>query len=155
MILCPKIPKPRMDYWDRPDRAVLGRWFEDHPRKQPRARNWVPAWFSNLLPEGRLRELIACEQGVDANREIDLLVRIGGDLPGAVQVVPDPSAHLDESFEVAADGPVNVPEPSGRLRFSLAGVGLKFSMRQEGDRQLRSEERRVGKECRSRWSPYH
>src|SRR5260221_3105060 len=25
----------------------------------------------------------------------------------------------------------------------------------EGDRTRRSEERRVGKECRSRWSPYH
>ena len=122
------------DYWDRPDRGVLGRWFEDHPRKQPRAANWVPAWFSNLLPEGRLRELIAREQGVDTNCEIDLLVRIGGDLPGAVQVVPDPGAHFDEGFEAAADGPVNVPGPSGRLRFSLAGVGLKFSMRQEGDR---------------------
>ena len=24
-----------------------------------------------------------------------------------------------------------------------------------GNRKLRSEERRVGKECRSRWSPYH
>ena len=24
-----------------------------------------------------------------------------------------------------------------------------------GTRQVRSEERRVGKECRSRWSPYH
>ena len=24
-----------------------------------------------------------------------------------------------------------------------------------GDRVSRSEERRVGKECRSRWSPYH
>ena len=23
------------------------------------------------------------------------------------------------------------------------------------DKKLRSEERRVGKECRSRWSPYH
>ena len=23
------------------------------------------------------------------------------------------------------------------------------------DKELRSEERRVGKECRSRWSPYH
>ena len=23
------------------------------------------------------------------------------------------------------------------------------------DKQFRSEERRVGKECRSRWSPYH
>lgn len=78
------------DYWDRPDRAVLGRWFEDHPRKQPRARNWVPAWFSNLLPEGRLRELIACEQGVDTNREIDLLVRIGGDLPERSRSFPIP-----------------------------------------------------------------
>ena len=122
------------DYWDRPNRAVLGRWFEDHPRKQPRATNWVPAWFSNLLPEGRLRELIAREQGVDTNHEIDLLMRIGGDLPAAVQVVPDPEAPIDEGFEAAADGLVNVPGPSGRLRFSLAGVGLKFSMRQEGDR---------------------
>ena len=25
----------------------------------------------------------------------------------------------------------------------------------EGENTLRSEERRVGKECRSRWSPYH
>src|SRR5256885_3890092 len=25
----------------------------------------------------------------------------------------------------------------------------------EGERRRRSEERRVGKECRSRWSPYH
>ena len=25
----------------------------------------------------------------------------------------------------------------------------------EGDKLTRSEERRVGKECRSRWSPYH
>ena len=24
-----------------------------------------------------------------------------------------------------------------------------------GDKVIRSEERRVGKECRSRWSPYH
>src|SRR3712207_9174433 len=25
----------------------------------------------------------------------------------------------------------------------------------QGNRDVRSEERRVGKECRSRWSPYH
>ena len=25
----------------------------------------------------------------------------------------------------------------------------------KGTRNVRSEERRVGKECRSRWSPYH
>ena len=28
-------------------------------------------------------------------------------------------------------------------------------LHQEGIQAVRSEERRVGKECRSRWSPYH
>ena len=30
------------DYWDSPDRAVLGRWFEDHPNRRPHATNRVP-----------------------------------------------------------------------------------------------------------------
>ena len=32
---------------------------------------------------------------------------------------------------------------------------LKFLEKRKNEDQLRSEERRVGKECRSRWSPYH
>ena len=32
--------------------------------------------------------------------------------------------------------------------------GLKIAVFEAGN-PLRSEERRVGKECRSRWSPYH
>ena len=31
----------------------------------------------------------------------------------------------------------------------------KQPKRRRSRRQMRSEERRVGKECRSRWSPYH
>ena len=38
----------------------------------------------------------------------------------------------------------------GKLYADLVG-GLTG----DGDGTLRSEERRVGKECRSRWSPYH
>ena len=35
-------------------------------------------------------------------------------------------------------------------------LGVGDGLPEEADRaQLRSEERRVGKECRSRWSPYH
>src|SRR4051794_41243107 len=45
-----------------------------------------------------------------------------------------------------------------RLARSVLGDGLPWAA-WEGDyrliRQLRSEERRVGKECRSRWSPDH
>ena len=32
---------------------------------------------------------------------------------------------------------------------------IKFTLRRLGYRKIRSEERRVGKECRSRWSPDH
>ena len=32
---------------------------------------------------------------------------------------------------------------------------VDFSMKPGGKIRIRSEERRVGKECRSRWSPYH
>ena len=36
----------------------------------------------------------------------------------------------------------------------LSGIGIVDSIK-FGSTQTRSEERRVGKECRSRWSPYH
>src|SRR3989442_13449178 len=50
---------------------------------------------------------------------------------------------------------------STRLRHALVGrcsdgpVGWEYDLLVDGQRVVRSEERRVGKECRSRWSPYH
>src|SRR2546430_10327241 len=42
------------------------------------------------------------------------------------------------------------------IKISRSRQTLTAAERDEpGSRQLRSEERRVGKECRSRWSPYH
>ena len=38
---------------------------------------------------------------------------------------------------------------------ALLAVGWRQRLRKPEFGQLRSEERRVGKECRSRWSPYH
>jgi len=35
------------------------------------------------------------------------------------------------------------------------GVRIAFENEVSGEKVVRSEERRVGKECRSRWSPYH
>src|SRR3989442_14183162 len=37
----------------------------------------------------------------------------------------------------------------------IVGEFLGCLLEQRGSLQIRSEERRVGKECRSRWSPYH
>src|SRR5688572_32327975 len=41
-----------------------------------------------------------------------------------------------------------------RVCVPLIGKGQPLGMLIIGDRVNRSEERRVGKECRSRWSPY-
>ena len=46
------------------------------------------------------------------------------------------------------------------IRALIAGIGIAFVTGPIGcfiiwRRLSRSEERRVGKECRSRWSPYH
>ena len=35
------------------------------------------------------------------------------------------------------------------------GIVSKVEVKTRDDLSTRSEERRVGKECRSRWSPYH
>ena len=39
--------------------------------------------------------------------------------------------------------------------FAASGGGNKFEIVDSEYGIYRSEERRVGKECRSRWSPYH
>ena len=39
--------------------------------------------------------------------------------------------------------------------FALAYLGFKRTLEPLIMVPMRSEERRVGKECRSRWSPYH
>src|SRR5690554_633826 len=55
----------------------------------------------------------------------------------------------------------NLPEPSaGRTNEFLFGLAPNkvyhaTNCYQSRGALLRSEERRVGKECRSRWSPYH
>ncbi|GAA4392027.1 type II toxin-antitoxin system HipA family toxin [Tsukamurella soli] len=119
------------DYWDRANRRVLGVWFEDHPGASPRSALRLPQWFSNLLPEGRLRDWIARERRVSAQREIELLLQIGHDLPGAVTVIEGGTAREWTEDEVAPQWDDEAPGP---WKFSLAGVGMKFSMVQAGDR---------------------
>src|SRR2546426_4503205 len=63
--------------------------------------------------------------------------------------VPDAVAEaLPSVVSVMAHGPIRLA-PSQTLP-SGSGSGIIIS-----PGYIRSEERRVGKECRSRWSPYH
>src|SRR3712207_9547345 len=60
----------------------------------------------------------------------------------AVGVIPAALPEFYDGFPEA----VRIVFESGITAASVAAIALNI---------LRSEERRVGKECRSRWSPYH
>jgi serine/threonine-protein kinase HipA len=88
----------------------------------------VPPWFSNLLPEGPLRELIAKQAGVPATREFFLLRHLGEDLPGGVRIVRD-DAEVESSDDMEEPAEREGGEAADAWHFSLAGVQLKFSAR--------------------------
>jgi serine/threonine-protein kinase HipA len=79
-------------------------------------------FFSNLLPEGPLRDYLASHANVHGLREFHLIKVLGLDLPGALEVRPVPSMFVkEEEFDY------EVEKKKMILRFSLAGVQLKFS----------------------------
>ncbi len=84
----------------------------------------IMPFFSNMLPEGRMREYLADRAGVKSQREFFLLWTLGQDLPGAVTVRPVGSDRWsrDDNESEEYDEPYK-----DILRFSLAGVQLKFS----------------------------
>lgn len=111
-------------------RPVLGQTFLDDLSLVRRSRARVPAWFSNLLPEGILRELIARQAGVATSREYFLLAHLGDDLPGAVRVEASDGKDLLEADLDEKDTARQIPDVD--WHFSLAGVQLKFSAQRLG-----------------------
>src|SRR3546814_13206183 len=73
---------------DLPARATLSLAYRDTHGAlidQPRAyQTRIEPFFSNLLPEGTLRDYLARRAGVKSLREYLLLAQLGADLPGAV-----------------------------------------------------------------------
>lgn len=119
------------EYVNDPGRPVLGLIFEQDMHARHASALRLPPWFSNLLPEGRLRDWIAAERHVSVDREMELLAEVGHDLPGAVQVLPEDGLP-HERRPVASTTPHAPEHPD--WKFSLAGVGLKFSMVKHDDR---------------------
>lgn len=123
-------------------RPILSQHFEERPQaargKHPRE---LPPFFQNLLPErsmeaiSPLHTLLTRTFKLDPGDQLGMLLCLGEDLPGAVRVLA-----LDGEGEGAGgalrDAPADAalhPEQEG-LRFSLAGVQIKFSMVQQGVR---------------------
>jgi serine/threonine-protein kinase HipA len=117
-------------YADDPARPTLSLSFKDAMgdliRDQKRTQTQLSPFFSNLLPEGPLRDYLAKRAGVKAAREFYLLQALGRDLPGAIVVRR--SDGENPGSEPQDDSPSTPGQAATTpLRFSLAGVQLKFS----------------------------
>lgn len=122
------------EYIEDPRRPILSLSFKSAmgglvTRHRP-ARVKLPPFFSNLLPEGHLREYLAGRGNVHPDREFFLLWLLGQDLPGAVVVRPTAGAALPPT---ASAEPRSAATAGELLRFSLAGLQLKFSALMEMD----------------------
>jgi len=122
-------------YIQKPDRPVLGLQFEEDLYLSHSANLRLPPWFSNLLPEGKLRDLIAQQNGVSTKREAQLLLTIGHDLPGAITVKLRDDGGENRAL-ISKRDQLFMPSPdsTGLWKFSLAGVALKFSCVRETQR---------------------
>ncbi len=103
----------------------------------------LPPFFSNLLPEGRLRTYLADMAGVRETREFELLGLVGRDLPGAVEVAHEGRDADDYRTPPHGRSAGMVGSPNV-LRFSLAGVQLKFSAVEEAAGGLTVPARGIG-----------
>ena len=118
------------DYIDNPERPTLSLSFKDAfgglitDFKPTQTR--LPPFFSNLLPEGAMRDYLAGRAKVKPEREFFLAWALGRDLPGALHVVSAHDEPLPPDEHGRAQSESSAPE-DGVLRFSLAGVQLKFS----------------------------
>ncbi|SEK96928.1 serine/threonine-protein kinase HipA [Stigmatella aurantiaca] len=113
------------------ERGVLGQLFEDRKPHDIATTGHVPIWFSHLLPQGPLRRAVARQLAIDVEDEFDLLEFLGGDLPGAVVMVPGQPRLSQHPLP----RPRSAPALAEKLKFSLAGAQWKLSVR-PGERGL-------------------
>src|SRR2546430_5990395 len=112
------------------------------PKSRPRSWSWSGSdrWCFFFFSSRRRHTRFDCDWSSDV---------CSSDLSTKYVQAPSKDCHTSyacSGFTVLAHG------------FLVATVGSFLSQVQSRDKfgdLLRSEERRVGKECRSRWSPYH
>ena len=117
-------------YIKNANRSTLGLRFKDSfgeliTEFKPTQTALMP-YFSNLLPEGHLREYLSERAGIKSEREFFLLWALGMDLPGAITVTSDEGEVWPNDLDEDAEGDKDKTLDDA-LRFSLAGVQLKFS----------------------------
>src|SRR5256885_17117281 len=97
-------------------------------------------------------------RGKQDARRVKLYFRKMGRVPTSLEDPTKPKVGSIRFMRQVYKDPMNQEDGSWRFIYVGPAGQLMGSLKPAQNLQLpqiRSEERRVGKECRSRWSPYH
>ena len=122
--------------WLQHDSAIplsIGLPLQEEPYMDERSR----PFFSNLLPESEIRQIIARKLGLSENNDFALLEAVGGECAGAVSLLPEEAELTNEQcYRALSDDQLNEiitelpkrPLLAGEegIRFSLAGAQNKL-----------------------------
>ena len=130
-----------------------------HPKFPQSAKLMAEPWarnqrlhpiLSNLLPEGSLRELIAQALKVHVDNEFHIFSYLGADLPGAIEATPMepedvPVFLLERVLNTHGKAKaIKFDKVTQENKFSLAGVQMKFSMKEKDGRYHLSKDDVLG-----------
>ncbi len=111
--------------------------YSEKLMSEPWARNQrLHPVLSNLLPEGALRELIAQGLKTHIDNEFQIFSHLGQDLPGAIIATPMEPEDVPMSVLTTHGKAKAVKFKNNDLenKFSLAGIQMKFSMKEKDGR---------------------
>src|SRR3546814_16669905 len=123
-----------------------------------RISDWSSDVCSSDLPKSVVTASLSCPQYGSS-----VAPRQGGQQSRRDPLSPTCLSFADGDWERAGRKEYGAPEPSGRTAVVFWTCFLPWQLKRHftsnSSRHVRSEERRVGKECvrpcRYRWSPYH
>src|SRR5258708_35980405 len=106
---------------------------------------------SNGIKKGQIVDIE--DAVVSINNSLEAAERMAGYSVAHV-VVAIGGSHIES---LNSKGVVAVAAPEGEIgeNDTARVIDAARAISMQSSREIRSEERRVGKECRSRWSPYH
>ncbi len=114
-------------------------------RKEPFDFRECRAFFSGILPEGEIREIIARNLGISQRNDFSMLERIGGDCAGAITFLPSGQKLklIDDEYRTLSTQELsnilkelpNRPLMAGEkgIRLSLAGAQNKLAVHKIGE----------------------
>lgn len=144
------IRKPNGNLQFRYDAAYDGPAVSHALPKQPQAHGHGPvrAVFGGLLPEGDVREALARAVGVSETNDYGLLAEVGGDVAGAITLLPDgvqppiepetealSAERLDRVLRDLPQRPLAANADEG-IRLSLAGAQAKVPVILDDDGRM-------------------